>query len=94
MKRTSAFLLAICVLLSVSFTTKITAKASFAYPGEVITGSLTFRLNNTADGYYVAVCTSWDAYGELVIPETINGLPVTAIGAYPCCNSPNSYYHW
>ena len=42
---------------------------------------LTFQLNRTGDGYIVSDCSS-SARGELVIPETYRGLPVTEIGSY------------
>ena len=40
---------------------------------------LTFTLNSTEDGYVVSNCKG-TASGELVIPDTYKGLPVTAIG--------------
>ena len=40
---------------------------------------LTFTLNETGDGYIVSDCNS-AAVGELVIPASYEGLPVTAIG--------------
>ena len=42
-------------------------------------GPLTFTLNDTGDGYIVSDCDE-SASGELVIPETYNGLPITEIG--------------
>ena len=40
---------------------------------------LTFTLNETGDGYIVSDCDHF-AEGELTIPASYNGLPVTAIG--------------
>ena len=42
---------------------------------------LTFTLNETGDGYIVSDCDT-AATGELAIPATYNGLPVTSIGNY------------
>lgn len=65
-------LLCVCVLPR-------TAKAASA-------DNLTFTLNETGDSYTVSDCSE-SAAGELVIPETYNGLPVTAIGdhAFKTC---------
>ena len=40
---------------------------------------LTFTLDGTGNGYVVAACNEY-ASGQLVIPSTYNGLPVTTIG--------------
>ena len=45
------------------------------------TSDLTFTMNSTGDGYIVSEC-HWDASGDLVIPATYKGLPVTGIGRY------------
>ena len=49
---------------------------------------LTFTLNQTGDGYIVSDCKE-SASGELTIPATYNGLPVTTIGnsAFYYCRS-------
>lgn len=43
--------------------------------------SARFELNETGASYIVTDC-SWSAIGELVIPSTYNGLPVTCIADY------------
>ena len=56
------------------------------YCQECDPGILTFELNETADGYIVSDCPQ-TASGNLTIPATYNGLPITAIGArafYDC----------
>ncbi len=49
---------------------------------------LTFRLNSDGESYYVSDCNT-SASGELVIPATYNGKPVTSIGyaAFSYCDS-------
>ena len=66
-------LLATAALLTGLFTLSQTAFAASA-------SDLEFELNGTLDGYEVVSCRS-SASGELVIPATHNGLPVTDIGA-------------
>ena len=49
---------------------------------------LTFTLNGTGDGYTVSGCDT-AASGDLIIPASYNGLPVTKIGSnafFNCCN--------
>lgn len=61
------FLLCLCILL---LPTKASAASSFC---------LDFKLNSDGDSYSVSHCEN-DAKGELVIPATYNGKPVTSIG--------------
>jgi hypothetical protein len=41
---------------------------------------LTFALNTDGKSYYVSDCSEYAA-GEIVIPSTYNGKPVTSIGS-------------
>ena len=63
---------ALLVIAACLFTLPTTAQAAEE-------SDLTFTLNETGDGYIVSNCDE-SASGELVIPATYNGLPVTAIG--------------
>ena len=65
-------MLAVAAALLCLFTLPQTAQAAS-------TSDLTFTLNDAGDGYVVSKCNT-AATGELVIPDTYNGKPVTAIG--------------
>ena len=71
----SGLLLAVLVLSCLATLPALRLKANAA--GE---SDLTFTLNSTKDGYIVSNCAT-TASGELMIPATYNGLPVTEIGS-------------
>ena len=66
-------LLALALVISI---TLLTPKADAATESD-----LTFTLNDDGNSYTVSDCNEY-ASGELVIPATYNGKPVTAIGNY------------
>ena len=64
------FVFVIGVCFSAPFTLKVNAAS---------VDDLTFQLNSDGQSYYVSGCSA-SASGEIVIPATYNGLPVTSIG--------------
>ena len=73
-KNLALSLFAIALLLLCLLTLPTTAQAASE-------NDLTFKLNSSGDGYIVSDCKS-SATGEMIIPATYNGLPVTGIGRY------------
>lgn len=73
-------LLVLALVISV---TLLTRKAEAATEDELI-----FSLNSDGKGYTVSGCYE-TAVGEMIVPETYNGLPVTAIGdrAFSRCSN-------
>jgi len=69
------------IILPISFFVVNTAEAA-TFPSQVVEEYLTFTLHDSKDSYYVSSCSSWNAEGKLVIPEQVNGLPVTGIGSF------------
>ena len=72
MKKGLSFILSLIMVISVISSVPITVSAASV-------DDLTFTLNDDGVSYSVTDCTS-TASGELIIPETYNGLPVTGIG--------------
>ena len=75
-------------LRNVLFTLAILTLCLFLLPTEadaVSISDLTFELNDDRRSYSVADCKE-SAGGELIIPATYNGKPLTAIGAYAFSN--------
>ena len=86
-KRSLSILLAITIIFSsayvglgevdfkgIDFNGLFTVKAKAASESD-----LTFTLNDDGQSYSVSDCDTW-ASGEIVIPSSYNGLPVTSIG--------------
>ncbi len=88
LKRSLSILLAITIILSsayvglgsVDFATLFAVEANAASED-----ALTFSLNSAGTYYTVEDCDE-AATGEVVIPSTYNGLPVTSIGSYAFSN--------
>ncbi len=69
----------LCLLVAVAVLLCLLALPQTAHAASE--SDLTFKLNSTRDGYIVSNCDEEFATGELVIPATYNGLPVTSIGS-------------
>ncbi|MBR2876417.1 MAG: leucine-rich repeat domain-containing protein, partial [Clostridia bacterium] len=72
MKKGLSIFLAFIFVVGIYTSAPITANAASV-------DDLTFELNEDGKSYYVADCSE-EALGEIVIPSTYNGLPVTSIG--------------
>ena len=81
MRRTLSFLLSLVMVIGIIASVPITVSAASV-------DDVTFTLNDDGKSYSVTGCNEF-AEGEIVIPETCNGLPVTAIGpnAFEYCTS-------
>ncbi|MBR2876312.1 MAG: hypothetical protein IKC01_04170, partial [Clostridia bacterium] len=73
MKKVLSLVLAFVFVVGICASAPITANAASV-------DDLTFELNENGTMYKVKDCNE-DASGELVIPSTYNGLPVTLIGS-------------
>lgn len=78
-------------IVTLMFALTLAALCAAVLPTEVEAaseGDLTFTLNSDGAGYTVSDCSS-SARGQMIIPATHNGLPVTSIGDsafYDCYN--------
>lgn len=83
MKKCLNFFLAFIFVFGICFSAPVTIKANAAS-----IDYLTFTLNGDGQSYYVSDCLG-SVSGELVIPDTYNGLPVTRIAdsAFEKCSS-------
>ena len=86
-----SFFLAITIIFSSAYVglSEVDFREIFAVDAKAASESdLTFELNSDGESYSVTCCDT-SAEGELVIPDTYNGLPVTNIGnsAFSSCTS-------
>ena len=83
MKKFLNLILAFVFVIGIFASAPITIKANAASVND-----LTFALKKDGKSYYVKDCSE-SAWGEIVIPSTYKGLPVTAIGtsAFLECNA-------
>lgn len=81
MKKVLSLFLAFIFVIGVFVSVPISANAANIY-------DLTFELNEDGKSYFVSDC-SYEATGEIVIPESYNGLPVTKIGKEAFFNIPH-----
>ena len=81
MKKTLSFILSLIMVIGIITSVPVTVSA-------VSESDLTFELDYDCESYAVTGCDT-SASGELIIPNTYNGLPVTAIGpnAFEYCTS-------
>ncbi len=81
MKKVLSLFLAFVFVMSMCAAAPITANAASL-------NDLTFELNEDGKSYYVSDC-SYETTGEVIIPESYNGLPVTKIGDKAFFNTPH-----
>ena len=82
LKKSLSILLAITIIFSSAYVglSEVDFSGIFAVSAEAASESvLTFTLNEDGESYSVTDCNA-TAQGELIIPATYNGLPVTTIG--------------